>query len=528
LAVAEDPEARFGLASALWWLGDSRAALREAVRAYALFRKGGDVPGAIRCAVWSSFIYDGDFANYAAANGWVGRAETLLQGLDQSSLHGWVHLARASILNDVPAAQGLTELALQLARKDDDTDLELTALAQLGRIRICHGEFGRGFAMIDEAMAAALAGERTTLDTVANTGCDMLTACELADDLERAEQWCRVVDEFVDQFGCPYLYAKCRISYGGVLVAKGQWADAEQQLSTCIRADQGVSPGLMTRARTRLAGLRIRQGLLEDAERLLEIGDPDPDSETESMLCWAALQLALEDAPSASRTLERGRQHLSGHRLHLGTTLAMLVEAALMSGDRDLAGRMAGELTEVAAAASSAQFAALAADARGRVRAEDGDAEAATSDLRIALAAWSRLRRPFESARTRSVLGRVLADTGDQAASDCLRRALADFKELGALLEADRVTCLLRGLGVPVRPTTVKSRVLTEREAQVLRLVAAGLSNPEIAARMHISRKTISHHVSHILAKLNLRNRAEVAAYVAADMRAGHLPDTSK
>lgn len=84
-------------------------------------------------------------------------------------------------------------------------------------------------------MAAALAGKHTSLDTVVNTSCDMLTACELADDLVRAKQWCRVIDDFVQQFGCPYLYAECRVIYGRVLTACGRWAEA---------ADRGtVVPG---------------------------------------------------------------------------------------------------------------------------------------------------------------------------------------------------------------------------------------------------------------------------------------------
>lgn len=79
-----------------------------------------------------------------------------------------------------------------------------------------------GFALIDEAMAAALAGERSTLDTVVYTCCDMLNACELASDVERAAQWRKVADDFVERYGCPFLYAECRIFYGSILAAKGR------------------------------------------------------------------------------------------------------------------------------------------------------------------------------------------------------------------------------------------------------------------------------------------------------------------
>ncbi len=66
---------------------------------------------------------------------------------------------------------------------------------------------------------------------------------------------------------------------------------------------------------------------------------------------------------------------------------------------------------------------------------------------------------------------------------------------------------------MPARTGAKGAGRLTDREQQVLRLLSAGLSNPEIAQRLHVSRKTAAHHVSHILTKLNLRNRAEIVAH---------------
>ena len=514
LAERESAEASAGLGAALWWLGESAAGVTQGSRAYALFRRNGDLAGAVQSAVWLGITYKADFANFAAANGWLGRAERLLGDAAPGPLHGWVQVARAYRMEDLDAAAALTADAADLARAAGDADLELTALAQLGLIHVGQGHTAEGFALIDEAMAAALGGERSSLDTVVYACCDMLNACELASDAERAAQWCRVADEFVDTYGCPFLYAECRILYGSVLSAKGRWDDAEEALRAGLRITDGTSPGLHTRALIRLAALRVRQGRLEDAGRLLDRVAEGGEEEAEAAVSIAALMLARGDAAGASQRLVQQLADLAAHRFHLGAALDLLVDAHLARGDPEAAHAAAARLAALAAAADSPRLEALAAAARGRTGAARGEA-GATVQLQAALAAWTRQELPFEAARTRYDLGRALAASERNAAIDHLRRSLDGFEGLGATLEADRAAAALRSLGVPARSGAKGVGLLTDRERQVLGLLGAGLSNPEIAERLHVSRKTAAHHVSHILTKLGLRNRAEAAAYAA-------------
>jgi tetratricopeptide (TPR) repeat protein len=412
------------LAVSLWWLGENQACVDQCSHAYVLFRRSGDVEGAARCAVWLAITYKANFANFSAANGWIRRAERLVASLPPGPLHGWLSVARAYRMADLNAAESLTAAAVELAQSSADVDLELVALSQLGLVKVAKGETSDGFALIDEAMAAALAGERSTLDTVVYTCCDMLNACELASDMERAAQWCKVADEFVTTYGCPFLYAECRIYYGSVLAAKGRWDDAERELVAGLRITDGACPGLHAKALTRLAALRIRQGRLEEADQLLAHLGEGVDAEADETLSVSALLLARGDAPAAGRLLEHRLQRLEEQRSHLVAALDLLVDAHLTAGDVDGAAAAARGLAEVASSVDNELFAAMAAGATGRVVMRRGDPDTAATHLEVALRGWSRLERPFELARTRFELARALAqhrrdDAIDHARSAC-------------------------------------------------------------------------------------------------------------
>jgi DNA-binding CsgD family transcriptional regulator len=471
LTRTDSAEAWRGLASALWWLGETADGVASARRAYALLRRSGRSGEAVQCAVWLAITYKSNYGNVPVANGWLARAERLLSGTEPGVLHGWLAIARAYRLPDLKTAENLTHCALQLARTAADVDLELVALSQLGLVAVESGRVAEGFALLDEATAGALAGEGASLDTVVYTCCDLLTACEAAEDVERAVHWCSVADDFVARYGCPFLYAECRLAYGSVLAAAGRWSAAAEELELGIRFAASC-PALRARAQVRLASLRIGQGRLEEAEELLKLADL-PARDSEAALGYVALALSRGDHGQAWTFLEGWRP----------TTGA--------------AGRVQ----------------AAAAEVRGRQALARGETEAAARHLAAAFEGWSAANCRYEAARARTSLGQAVAGTDRDMAIRHLGGSLATLEALGASLDADRAAAALRALGVATRSPRPGADGLTGREREVLQLLGQGLSNPEIAERLFISRKTAAHHVSHVLAKLGVANRTAAAAY---------------
>ena len=362
LAVEESAAAQHGLGQALWWLGDTDQAVQHITDAYAGFRRCRDLAGAVQCAVWLAIVHQANFGNAAVANGWARRAERLLDGEPPGVLHGWALVARAYRNPDTPQAEALTTRALDLAREADNVDLELVALAQLGRILVGRGDPAVGFALLDEAVAASLGGERSSLDTVAYTCCDMLSACEQVSDLDRARQWSAAADAFVERFGCPFLYAECRIAYGSVLVDRGRWTEAERELAAGLHTSGTSAPALRVRAQARLAELRIRQGEWESAAELLG----EPSEQPELTLARASLALARAEPGTARNLIEHQRPAIADPRL-LAASLGLLVEACLAVGLVAEATAHVEQLCSLAADREHVLITAQAAMAEGRL-----------------------------------------------------------------------------------------------------------------------------------------------------------------
>ncbi len=509
LAQQETADALEGLAQVYWWLCDARTSVRYRERAWVLFRQGGDDVRAGRAAVDLSISYLVNLGNDVAARGWLARAERLTRRLDPNPLQGWLWLMQGYMSGDAERAQADTARALELAQGTGDVDLELLALSDLGVALVAHGRADEGLAMLDEAMAGTLGGEYGRLDTVVFAMCNMLAACHLVGDLDRATQWCRVAEEFMTSYGCPFLYARCRTHYGGVLVAKGRWEQAEEQLRAALDMSEDAGPGPRVEALAQFADLRLRQGRLEEAEALLALVD-DP---SDVALAVAAVRLASGEAAVAAGLLERRARSLADGHIEVAPILALLVEAHLADGNVDGATAVESQLHAVAHAQDRGPSAALAVLASAHVAVAKGDRPVACRQLEDALERFSRLDLPLEAGRVRLELARLMCDEHPEAAIAEAKAALAGFDRLGATADADAAAALLRAFGVRARRAPRNEPGLTKREEEVLHLLGLGLSNPEIATRLYISRKTASHHVSSVLTKLGARNRTEAVAY---------------
>ncbi len=515
--LTDSPEALDGLGRALWWLRDQRGAVVQRERAYAGFRRDGELARAARVALWLAREYVLAFGNTAASRGWLARAERLLRDVAPGAEQGWLDLTRSESTLDADTAASLASGALDVAYGTGDVDLELRALAQLGLIEVTLGETDRGLARLDEAMAAATSGEPATLETFADICCTLMLACERAGDSERPQQWSAVLDDFVRAHDHVALLAFCRTCCADVYAANGRIDSAEEELELAVR--ELSAAGQRSRCippAARLAQIRVLQGRFDEAEQLLVGFEAEP----EALQARVALRLARDEPAAASALLIRRLDELGWTNLLTAPLLAQLVEARLLEGYLDGATAAASALEEIAATQGRERVEALATASRGRIAFVEGRADA--PDLLLeAVNRFAALGSRLDAARTRLELARALAVPSPEIAIDTAKHARTELEGLGALRDADAAAALMRSLGAKGRAGPRAAGLLSRRETEVLRLLGDGLSNREIAERLFISPKTAEHHVGRIYSKLGVNSRAEAAAYAVRNLGDG-------
>ena len=511
-AVAEHEcgETLAGLAEALHMESNySRPSRDMYERAYTAYRKEGDAVGAYRCARMIAFHHGGGQGDWALFHGWLQRAATLLQEIGGELERGRLELIRGQYGDaSVEQREAHFREAIAIGRSQRDPNLEFQALAYLGMHLVAQDRVDEGMPMLDEALTAVCAGEVTDATVSDEIMCFLLGACERTYDIARADQWMRAVDELAERLHMRSMAALCRSHYGGVLTAAGRWVEAERVLLAAAQGLRDHAQALTVHTAWRLAELRLHQGRLDEARELLAGYEEIPDVAH----TLASLHLARGEIALARDRLERalGQPANGGY----GRLLALLVDVQLADGDITGATATAERLEAMARATPTDYLCAHAALARGKIclATSNGDARACLAD---ALTAFSRAGLQIDLARTRLTLARALANDRPQVALTEASAALDAFTRLQAPRDIQAAAAVVGSL-----KGTDRDDGLTRREVEVLELLAQGLSNPEIADRLYISRKTAEHHVSRILAKLGLRSRAEAAAHAARRLAA--------
>ena len=490
--LEESAEVLDGLSQAAHYQGDHARAIELKERAYAAYQRRGMRVEAAELARWLAFLHGAVHGNPAAANGWMARAESLLEDVEPCAAHGWLILDRAPFTDDAHERERLALAALEIARQFEDRDLEFSAKALLGESLVASGCVAEGMTLLDETMAAVSGGEVAGVGTIGEIYCRLFSACERAADVRRAEQWLAVAGHTVawTDFAPP----TCRTHYGGILMAIGRWAEAEQELVAAARTFARGYRAVRAVPLGRLADLRIRQGRFEEAERLLEGAEWHPAAKR----LLAAIAFGRGDLSLAEDLARLSLESDPG----CAPLLDLLVDIRLARGDPAGAEEAAQRLTGLATVSGDA----WAEFAIGRLH-------GSATHLQAALEKFSALDLPLEAGRARLELARTLAPGTPTAAAAEARLALGTFQQLGAVRDADRAAELLRGLGAGGRAWPRGRGALTQRQTEVLALVAEGCTDAEIAERLYISRRTAEHHVAAILSKLGVRSRAEAVAH---------------
>jgi DNA-binding CsgD family transcriptional regulator len=460
---------------------------------------------AARSAIWIS-LESINSGNPAQAMGWLARAKRLVEGLDEpGAVAGFALIPEglaALYAGDPDRALDLFGRAAVIAERTGDPDVAAFGLLGSGQATIMSGDPRNGVRLLDEVMVSVTAGEVGPVPS-GIVYCAVIGYCHLAFELQRAVEWTRALDRWCrDQPSLVAFSGQCQAHRAELFRLHGAWSDAmsaaELAEERLLAGDLGAAFGAYYQ---QAEVLRLR-GEFARAEaqylRAAESGwDPQPG---------LALLRLDEGRPALAQSLIRRSAEGAdpATRCHL---LPALVSIEVAAGDLDAARHGADELAAMARANGSEMLRAITAFADGEVRLAAGDPAEAFPRLRAAREAWVEAGAPYEVARCRVLMARAWRELGEEEAAepeeDLAAAAFADLGAPVALAALSRERGAGRG----------GDGSLTGREVEVLRLVARGITNREIAAELHLSEKTVARHLSNIFTKLDVPSRAAATAY---------------
>ena len=493
------------LATAAYLMGDIDEAVRALQAGYQQMITNGNDLGAVRFAFWLALILNVR-GETAVGGGWVARGKRLLETEPEDiAERGYLlvheffqHLRRGDFARAGETAAGMVDAG----RRFHQPDLVAQGLMCQGRLMIYAGRVPEGLALLDEAMIGISAAEVSPI-MAGMVYCAMIEACQEVSDFSRAAAWTRALNRWCDaQPGLVPFTGQCSLHRGQIMRLRGAYDEALAEFALAQRRYQiegtAAPAALALTEQGDVLGIR---GKLDEAEaayrQAAELGhEPQPGL----VLTWIMRGRTAPAVSAVRRLLAEARTPVHRSRL-LPAAVQVMIAAQLP----DEARGYCDELSAIAAAFGNSAFQAMAAYATASVELISGHDQEALGHARESCHLWSEIGAPYEAARARVLIARALRQLGDEdSAASELGIARRAFAELGAAPAAQEVDRLLRR----ERPGG-----LTEREVEVLRLVAEGRSNTDIARALVLSQKTVERHLSNIFTKLDVQSRTAAAAY---------------
>jgi DNA-binding CsgD family transcriptional regulator len=496
------------LATSVFMLGREDEWMQILERACQSYSDAGDLLPAARCAFWigTQLAIRGDMG---PATGWLGRAQRLVERDGSECVEQAYMLLPVAFQHeaagDYEGAAATAAAAVEAGERFGDPDLFALAVHVQGEMVVRDGRVREGLGLLDEAMVAVTAGGVSPIVT-GIVYCGVILACEEVYEVRRAQEWTAALTRWCGQQ--PDLVAftgRCLVHRAQLMQLHGAWRAALEEAERAgQRFEAAMNRGAAAKGcylRGEVHRLRGEFAQADDAYR--EASQHGFDAQPG----WALLQLARGNAEAAAAAIRRVLGETT-EPLRRAGLLPAYVAILVSVGDVDEARSASGELGELAAEYESALLHAMGAQARGTVELAAGDPGVALVSLREALRAWLELEAPHEAACTRVLVGQACQALGDRDAFALeLEAARNVFEELGAAPDLARVDKLTG------RVETNARHGLTPRELQVLRLVATGKSNREIAGSLVISEHTVARRVQNIFTKLGVPSRTAAGAF---------------
>ncbi len=491
------------LAIAAYMLGKDSDCEEAWIAANRVWSERGEVERAAGCAFRHALglFFRGDLA---PAMGWVARGGRLLEHRPESVEQAWFGMLTALprlFSGDASVYPSFAE-AEKIAECLADPDAAMFARMCRGCALILEGRIADGMALLDEVMASVTADEvAPTLAGIAY--CQVITLCQTVFDVRRAREWTQALTRWCEsQPDIVPFRGNCLVHRCEILQLQGAWTDAHESARQACEWLAGPpdwdSLGSAHYQLAEIQRLRGEHAQAEESYRQASVAGRDPEPGM-SLLRLAQGRVDLAVA-AIRRALDEAEDPIARSRL-----LPACVEVMLEGRDVEAARAAADELDGIAARQAAPYLNALAAEASGGVLLAEGDPRAALARLRAAQRAWRELEAPHQTGRVRLLIGIACRELGDSASAELeFEAARSALEDLRAAPDLERLARLIGSPG---------PGGLSQRESEVLTLIAAGKTNRAIATELFIAEKTVARHVSNIFMKLGLSSRSQATAY---------------